>query len=244
MQSQKENTTVPNIEDREHVKKTLMPVYSENAKKEMKNIYKSNAKVAFLTFDDGPSQAVTPLILDLLKEENIKATFFVLCSRISGYSDIVRREAELGMEIGNHSYSHSKLNSLSRADIVSQKNQTDSAVKNITGTNTTVFRPPYGSSNQTVSEVFNMPVILWSIDTLDWKTRNTQSTIDAVMNNVKDGDIILMHDIYEATANAAVQLIPMLIDDSSAFITNQSHDFLNRIISCKIRVKFIHKIFI
>ncbi len=184
------------------------------------NWYKSKpgSKMLALTFDDGPSK-YTSAILDQLEKYGAKATFFVVGSRVSKYSDILKREADSGMEIGNHSWDHSNLAKLSESAIKQQKTQTDSAVSAITGKNTTLVRPPYGSKNQTVANVFNLPVILWSVDTLDWKTRSTQSTVDSVMRHAKDGDIVLMHDIYESSANAAVELIPKLIDEGYQLVT-------------------------
>ena len=181
-------------------------------------LHNPNEKMVALTFDDGPSK-YTSAILDQLEKYGAKATFFVVGNRTASYADILRRESNLGMEIGNHSWDHPKLTKLSRQQIEQQKNKTDESVRNITGHTTTVMRPPYGSKNDTVTSVFNQPVVLWSIDTLDWKTRNAQNTVTTVMNNVKDGDIILMHDIYEASAAAAVELIPKLIDAGYQLVT-------------------------
>lgn len=179
---------------------------------------KPGSKVIALTFDDGPSR-YTEIILDKLEQYGAKATFFVVGNRVDKYADTLRRTADLGMEIGNHSWDHANLTKLSADGILSQKSRTDDAVRAVIGRNTTLLRPPYGSKNQTVADVYNLPIILWSVDTLDWKTRNAQSTVDAVMRTVKDGDIVLMHDIYEATANAAAELIPKLIDDGYSLVT-------------------------
>lgn len=180
--------------------------------------HKPGSRMIALTFDDGPSR-YTPVILDKLQEYGAKATFFVVGSRVSKYADIIKREADMGMEIGNHSWSHANLSKLSASAVNLQKTQTDDAVRQITGKNTTLVRPPYGSKNQTVSDVFNLPVILWSVDTLDWKTRSVKSTVDNVIRNAKDGDIVLMHDIYEESANAAAELIPKLIDEGYELVT-------------------------
>lgn len=184
------------------------------------NWYRSdpNAKMVALTFDDGPSK-YTEAILNQLEKYGAKATFFVVGNRVSQYSDILKRESELGMEIGNHSWDHANLTKLSESGIKAQKTQTDNAVSAVTGKNTTLFRPPYGSKSTAVASAYNMPLILWSVDTLDWKTRNAKSTVDAVMNNVKDGDIVLMHDIYESSAKAAVELIPKLIEKGYQLVT-------------------------
>ena len=180
--------------------------------------YKPGSRLIALTFDDGPSR-YTPIILDKLQEYGAKATFFVVGSRVSKYADILKRESDMGMEIGSHSWDHAKLSQLSADAVKLQKTQTDDAVRQITGKNTTLVRPPYGSKNQTVLDAFNLPVILWSVDTLDWKTRSVKSTVDNVMRNAKDGDIVLMHDIYEQSANAAAELIPKLIDEGYELVT-------------------------
>lgn len=181
-------------------------------------LYKPGEKMVALTFDDGPSKYTTA-ILNQLEKYGAKATFFVVGNRVSNYADILRRESELGMEIGSHSWDHANLSKLSYSEILSQKTRTDDAVRGITGRNTTLVRPPYGSKNDTVKSVFNLPVVMWSVDTLDWKTRNAQKTINAVMNTVQDGDIVLMHDIYESSSDAAVELIPKLINAGYRLVT-------------------------
>lgn len=175
-------------------------------------------KLVALTFDDGPSNHTTR-ILNCLEQYGQKATFFVVGNRVNNYSSILQRAYNLGMEIGNHTWNHPKLTTLSWDGIISQKTRTDDAVRSITGQNTTVMRPPYGSKNDAVLNAFNQPLILWSIDTRDWDTRNVQSTVDSVMNNVKDGDIILMHDIYEATAGAVEIIVPRLINEGYRLVT-------------------------
>jgi len=171
-----------------------------------------------LTYDDGPSQ-YTSSILDTLEKYGGKATFFVVGERVSTYSSIVKRAYNMGCQIGNHTYNHTILTSVSLAVIQSQISATNTAVKNVTGVAPTVMRPPGGSYNSTVKSTVGMPIILWSIDTLDWKTRNSASTVSAVLNNVKDGDIVLMHDLYSATATASLTIIPGLISKGYQLVT-------------------------
>ncbi|MDD6214720.1 MAG: polysaccharide deacetylase family protein [Firmicutes bacterium] len=175
-------------------------------------------KMIALTFDDGPSR-FTGAILDQLERYNSKATFFVVGSRVGAFSDVIKRENELGMAIGSHSWDHSKLTKLSKTALLEQKNKTNNAISAITGSGTSLLRPPYGATNQSISEVFGMPIILWSVDTLDWKTRDKDTTVRTVMNSVKDGDIVLMHDIYKSSADAAIELIPKLIDAGYKLVT-------------------------
>jgi peptidoglycan/xylan/chitin deacetylase (PgdA/CDA1 family) len=117
---------------------------------------------------------------------------------------------QIGCEIGNHTENHNTLTRLSASGISSVLSTVNAATIAATGHATTTVRPPGGSYNATVKATVNAPIILWSIDTLDWKTRSTQATINAVLNNVQDGDIILMHDIHTQSVDAALYLIPEL----------------------------------
>ena len=175
-------------------------------------------KMVALTYDDGPS-ANTPKILDTLEKYDAVATFFVVGNRVSTYSNTVKRAYGMGCEIGNHTYEHKILTRADAAGIREQVSKTNAAVKNITGTDPIVMRPPGGCVNDTVKSQTGMPMILWSIDTLDWRTRNAASTKTAVLDHVKDGDIVLMHDLYEATANASTTIIPTLVERGYQLVT-------------------------
>lgn len=177
-----------------------------------------NKKMVALTYDDGPS-IYTPRILKTLKENNSVATFFVVGNRVPMYSDTVKKAYGMGCEIGNHTYEHKILTRADAAGIREQVSKTNAAVKNITGTDPIVMRPPGGCVNDTVKSQTDMPMILWSIDTLDWRTRNAASTKTAVLDHVKDGDIVLMHDLYEATANASTTIIPTLVERGYQLVT-------------------------
>lgn len=171
-----------------------------------------------LTYDDGPSQ-YTPEILSVLRQYGSVATFFVVGNRVSGYADTVRSAFEMGCEIGNHTYSHQTLTKVGVPTIQSQIGATNSAVQNITGTSPALMRPPGGGHNPTVRSAVGMPVIMWSIDTLDWKTRNAASTQASILNNVRDGDIVLMHDLYSQTAAASRVVIPELVRRGYQLVT-------------------------
>lgn len=177
-----------------------------------------NKKMVALTYDDGPS-IYTPRILKTLKENNSVATFFVVGNRVPMYSDTVKKAYGMGCEIGNHTYEHKILTRADAAGIREQVSKTNAAVKNIMGTDPIVMRPPGGCVNDTVKSQTGMPMILWSIDTLDWRTRNAASTKTAVLDHVKDGDIVLMHDLYEATANASTTIIPTLVERGYQLVT-------------------------
>lgn len=162
-----------------------------------------------LTFDDGPSQ-YTPGILDTLEKNESRATFFEVGNRINWYPDTVLRISRMGCEIGNHSYDHALMGNASASKIHSEISNTDARIKAITGEKTTLLRPPYGSIGSSLRRNAGKPMILWSVDTLDWKSRNADTVYRTVMNQVKDGDIILMHDVYGSTRTAVTKIVPEL----------------------------------
>lgn len=162
-----------------------------------------------LTFDDGPSQYTTG-ILDALEKYESRATFFEVGNRVNEYSDIVLRASQLGCEIGNHSYDHASLGNASASKIRSEISGTDAKIKAIIGKKPVLLRPPYGSTGSSLKQNAGKPMILWSIDTLDWKSRNADKVYQSVMSSVSDGDIILMHDLYSSSRDAAKRIIPEL----------------------------------
>ena len=162
-----------------------------------------------LTFDDGPGPYTADL-LEMLEKNGARATFFMLGQNATIYQDTVKKMADIGCELGSHSYDHPDLTTLKADEIKNQMTRTNQAIANAAGQNATLMRPPYGSISSKVRENVGLPMILWSIDTLDWKTRDAKKTIEAVMDNVQDGDIILMHDIHKETVEAAEKLIPKL----------------------------------
>lgn len=177
-----------------------------------------NKKMVALTYDDGPS-IYTPRILKTLKDNDSVATFFVVGSRVSTYSGTIQKAVDQGCEIGNHTYDHKILTRVGKQEIKKQVAKTNQAVKKITGENPVVMRPPGGAINETVRPNLGMPAIIWSVDTLDWRTRNAASTKQAVLDHVKDGDIVLMHDLYEATADASQTIIPTLVRRGYQLVT-------------------------
>ena len=166
-------------------------------------------KLVALTFDDGPGP-YTKRIVNCLKKHNGRATFYVLGQRVKAYPSQIKAIYKGGNEIGNHSYSHPMLYNLSAKQIRSQMNRTDNAIKKLTGTKPVTMRPPGGGVDSLVRKNVRKPMILWSIDTRDWEHRNKNMTVNHVLNNVSDGDIVLMHDIHEPTMRAALELIPKL----------------------------------
>ncbi|MDO4299609.1 MAG: polysaccharide deacetylase family protein [Lachnospiraceae bacterium] len=172
----------------------------------------SSKPMVALTFDDGPG-AYTGRLLDCLQKNQARATFFMVGTNVSRYSSTVKRMAEMGCELGNHSYSHPYFTSLSTSGMRSQVSTTSNLIRNASGKYPTLFRLPYGdgASNSTVLSALGLPSIYWSIDTRDWaNTGNPQHTINEVLNHVQSGDIVLMHDIHYNTVVAAETIIPAL----------------------------------
>lgn len=175
-------------------------------------------KVA-ITFDDGPSKKYTPLLLDGLKERGVKASFFILGRNIEGNEELLKRMEEEGHLIGNHTYNHVQLNKVSKAEAKQEIEKTGNEIFEITGIYPIYVRPPFGEWREDLElsiELLNVP---WSIDTLDWKTKSVENTVQIVKQQVKDGSIILMHDGYEESVNAAMEIIDMLKGQGYEFVT-------------------------
>ena len=182
-----------------------------------KMIDKSKPMIA-LTFDDGPNNN-TNKVLDILEKYNVKATFFILGTNIEGNEDIIKRMDELGMEIGNHMYSHKLITKLKDKEIEKEIKKVDNLIFDITNRYPTLIRPSYGTFNKRIKKIIDKPIIIWDIDTLDWKYHNSKKISNKIISKAKDGDIILMHDIYSATANSLEITIPKLLDKGYQFVT-------------------------
>lgn len=175
-------------------------------------------KLIALTFDDGPNYN-TNKVLDVLAKYNVKATFFVLGSKVMNNKKILKREYDSGMEIGNHTFNHLLLTKYKENVIKDEIDNTSSVIFEVTGRYPKLLRPSYGAYNNTIKKIGDMPIIIWDIDTLDWKYHNSKRIASRVINKVKDGDIILMHDIYSATANSLNIIIPELQNRGYTFVT-------------------------
>lgn len=167
-------------------------------------------KAVALTFDDGPSTVNTPKILDLLEQYNAHATFFVVGQRVSAGEDILKREIALGCEIGSHTWSHADLSKMKISGVNKENNKTIKLVKKLTGYDIKTVRPPWGAISDTMRKKMKMPMILWSVDTLDWKSKDADKVFKQIKKQVSDGDIILVHDIHPSTAEAMKKVIPWL----------------------------------
>ena len=199
---------------------TISMVYTEVFNYDIitnKKINNSDKLIA-LTFDDGPNYN-TGKVLDVLAKYNVKATFFVLGSKAKDNKKILKREYDSGMEIGNHTFNHLLLTKYKENVIKDEIDKTSSVIFEVTGRYPKLLRPSYGVYNNIVKKIGNMPFIIWDIDTLDWKYHNSKRIASRVINKVKDGDIILMHDIYSATANSLNIIIPELQNRGYTFVT-------------------------
>ena len=176
-------------------------------------------KAVALTFDDGPGEYTAKLI-NGLNERGAKATFFMCGSCVEKYPEVLPMMVAGGHQIGNHTYSHADITSLSSQEMNNQIERTDDAIFNACGQRSTVFRPPYGSHNgETDQRIGDKTIALWSLDTLDWKSRNAESVKKVVLDGVWDGDIILFHDIYDSSVEGALAIVDELQNRGYVFVT-------------------------
>ena len=196
---------------------TLINSYKDNSLSVMEDDYDDIKYVAF-TFDDGPTE-YTDELLDELKERKANVTFFLLGCQCEKYPQTLKRFVDEGHEIGNHGYDHQILSKLKQDEIEFQINNTNAIIKNITGVEPKLLRPAYGIYNDKMLEYIKMPIILWSIDTKDWKVRNSKTIYQRNIDKIKDGDIILFHDKFRSSIKAALMLIDELKEDGYEFLT-------------------------
>ena len=175
-------------------------------------------KVA-LTFDDGPHPQYTPEMLAVLKERDVKATFFLLGEEVEKYPEIVKEIQEEGHTIGNHSYKHEQLSKLTMEQACAQVNRTNKLIFDITGVYPSYLRPPFGDWHEKLDCEANMVEVLWDVDTLDWSSQNHAGIVNKVLKNVQENDIILMHDGYETSVTAAGEIIDTLKKQGYEFVT-------------------------
>lgn len=170
-----------------------------------------------ITFDDGPS-VYTPKLLDFLKENDIRVTFFVVGNRINMYSNTIKRQAAEGHEMGYHSYDHAMQPNLTSQQITANYEWSNNALYELTGKHFTLWRTPGGNWNNRVLSCVDVPHILWSVDTLDWKTLNANSTYRSVVK-APDGAIVLMHDLYNSTVEGAIRAMEEMLAGDYEFLT-------------------------
>lgn len=211
-ENESKNETEKNIQ-------TTVEVPSTTVEPTKRDLPKSTEKLVCFTFDDGPYAPVTNKILDTLEKYDGRATFFVVGDRAKTYEKQIKRAHDMGCEIGTHTYSHVNLNKLSVAEMQNELKKSCDAISSITGEEVKILRPPEGAANDTVKANVGMPMVLWSVDSRDWDYRNAEKDYNSVMDTVFDGSIVLMHDLYPATADAVAKLIPELAAEGYKFVT-------------------------
>lgn len=216
--------------DFKHIEKHLTKPYKKQfipkkkKKKPKKEVKKkeTNQKLIAITFDDGPNPYVTPRILDILKTENVKATFFMLARNVKANPNVAKSVVDHGHEIANHSETHANLNKAKKSQIEREVVHSKKIIEETIGVSPTLFRPPYGEYNSVVLDYANksdQQLIMWSVDTLDWEHKNKNKTVELAMSRSQSQSIILMHDIHDTTADALSNLIHRLKNENYQFVT-------------------------
>lgn len=176
-------------------------------------------KLIALTFDDGPRRRTTTRLLDGLAERGVPATFFLIGKQIPDNEDLIVRMESEGHEVGIHTYDHVSLSGLNAADLDAQVGRTRRVLQGILGREDFLLRPPYGYLDEALQRRCGAPIILWSIDPEDWGDQNSQREIDHILKNAKDGSIILLHDIFPASVDAALAVVDALHQEGYVFLT-------------------------
>ena len=172
-----------------------------------------------LTFDDGPSAAWTPALLDGLKERGVKATFFLIGENADKNPEIVKRMAEEGHLIGNHTYHHVELTKVSENEARLELADTSAVIVRITGKEPEYMRPPFGAWQRKLEQEIQMLPVLWTIDPLDWTTENQDEIVNKVVTEAEENDIILLHDCYKSSIEAGLRIIDILQEKGFVFVT-------------------------
>lgn len=174
-----------------------------------------------LTFDDGPSTAYTPVLLDGLKERGVHATFFLIGKNIEqgDNADIVKRMYEEGHLIGNHTYSHVEITKLDDESAYKEISRTNELIEGITGARVEFMRPPFGSWQKELEARVQVIPVMWTVDPLDWATENVDEIVNKVVTEVEENDMILLHDCYDSSVKAALRIIDLLQAEGYRFVT-------------------------
>ncbi len=170
-----------------------------------------------LTFDDGPGP-YTERLLDGLKERGVKASFFLIGKSVKEYPEAVKRMEEEGHLIGNHTYSHVKLKGLSPEETRREIQKTDEAVYEITGKHVAYLRPPFGEWEEDLELTYPVLPVMWTVDPLDWTTENVEEIVDRVVTQAGENDMILLHDCYDSSVEAALRIVDRLLAEGFDFV--------------------------
>lgn len=182
------------------------------------SILAEKKKIA-LTFDDGPCAGCTNQLLDGLKKRNVKATFFLIGKNAENNPKLVRRIYEEGHLIGNHTYSHVEITKVSDEEAIQELQKTDQIIWKITGEHVQYMRPPFGAWQKELESRLEVLPVLWTVDPLDWTTENVEEIVNKVVTETKENDIILLHDCYKSSVEAALRIIDDLQKEGYEFVT-------------------------
>lgn len=207
-----------NSNDKDNEKEPAKETMASGKKRWLRDGLDPDKPMVALTFDDGPYTPVTSRILKVLKKYDARATFFVVGNRVPSYEDMVKQAYEQGNEIATHTYNHANLTKLNKKQIKAELDKSKKVIKNVIGCSFSTLRPPGGSINDTMRSTIKVPMIYWSVDTEDWKSRNKKSVLNEC-KVIQDGDIVLMHDLYPSTADAVEKLVPRLVKEGYQLVT-------------------------
>ncbi len=175
-------------------------------------------KAVALTFDDGPGE-YTPKLIEGLNSKGAKATFFMVGSCVEQYPDVLPKMVEGGHQLGNHTYNHTNITTVTSQEMGDQIAKTDTAIYQACGQLSTAFRPPYGAYTDETNKSVNKTITMWSVDTVDWNLKSSNAVKETIVSQCKDGDIILLHDIYETTVDGSLAAIDELQKQGFVFVT-------------------------
>ena len=182
-----------------------------------------------LTFDDGPRRATTTKLLDGLRERGASATFFLVGEQIEANRDLVERMKTEGHQVGNHTWSHVQLQGASQEVVSREIKQADDLLREVLGEGTYWLRPPYGKLDEAQKAQIPVPMVQWSVDSRDWESKNTEKIVETVLAQAEPNNIILMHDIYPTSVEAALKIVDMLQAEGYWFVTVEELLYLNGI---------------
>lgn len=190
----------------------------ETVDENVSSVTEEAPKIA-ITFDDGPSSHCTGRLLDGLKERGVRASFFLIGKNVKENPDLVKRLYEEGHLIGNHTYNHVEITRISDEEAKKEIMDTDEAIYAITGKHVEYMRPPFGLWQEELEQELNVMPVMWSIDPLDWTTKNVDEIVNKVVTEAGENDIILLHDCYDSSVDAALRIIDILKKKGFEFVT-------------------------
>ena len=199
----------------------IPPAIWEQMDQDTREALAEGTKYVALTFDDGPRRETTEVLLDGLQQRGVQATFFVIGTQIGcvGNESLLLRMKKEGHQIGNHTYSHVRLQTAGRETVLEEIQKNEVILQEILGEGEYWLRPPYGMIGQNQTDLIKTPMIYWSLDPEDWKLLDTEKVCDLVVERVQDGDIVLLHDFYPSSVEAALQIIDKLQPEGYVFVT-------------------------